>query len=205
MTTKFDSDTYETPPWLFELLAEAFGPFFWDACCDSSNCLIPRQKDNYLGDNPYTGTERLYDYLTLDLKPISDVIDDGMDGYDFADCDDKTVIFMNPPYSRGKIGPMMEKAWEDAKHFRVVCLVRDDPSTKWYQNLLAKSIFSTTVYSTDIDKMGELKHFSNKCPAPLIIIRLPKRIKFYKNGIEEKDCYNFPVCVVVMDRRNNVK
>src|SRR5690606_32435745 len=45
----------------------------------------------------------------------------------------KTVFecaFMNPPYSNPK--PFIEKAWEDSKHCKIVCLVKCDPSTRWW-------------------------------------------------------------------------
>lgn len=38
--------------------------------------------------------------------------------------------FMNPPYSNPK--PFIEKAWEDSKYCKIVCLVKCDPSTKWW-------------------------------------------------------------------------
>lgn len=37
---------------------------------------------------------------------------------------------MNPPYSNPK--PFIEKAWEDSKYCKIVCLVKCDPSTKWW-------------------------------------------------------------------------
>ena len=38
--------------------------------------------------------------------------------------------FMNPPFSNPK--PFIEKAWEDSKHFKIVCLVKCAPSTQWW-------------------------------------------------------------------------
>ena len=40
------------------------------------------------------------------------------------------TCFMNPPYSNPK--PFIEKAWEDSKHCKIVCLVKCDPSTQWW-------------------------------------------------------------------------
>lgn len=40
------------------------------------------------------------------------------------------AAFMNPPYSNPK--PFIEKAWEDSKHCKIVCLVKCDPSTQWW-------------------------------------------------------------------------
>lgn len=38
--------------------------------------------------------------------------------------------FMNPPYSNPK--PFIEKAWSDSRFCKIVCLVKVDPSTKWW-------------------------------------------------------------------------
>lgn len=38
--------------------------------------------------------------------------------------------FMNPPYSNPR--PFIEKAWEDSKYCKIVCLVKCDPSTRWW-------------------------------------------------------------------------
>lgn len=38
--------------------------------------------------------------------------------------------FMNPPYSNPK--PFIEKAWADSWYCRIVCLVKCDPSTRWW-------------------------------------------------------------------------
>lgn len=40
------------------------------------------------------------------------------------------TCFMNPPYSTPK--PFVEKAWEDSKYCKIVCLIKCDPSTKWW-------------------------------------------------------------------------
>jgi site-specific DNA-methyltransferase (adenine-specific) len=46
-----------------------------------------------------------------------------------------TSIWLNPPYSRGNIEKFMEKAYrESQKGCTVVCLVRFDPSTQWFQD-----------------------------------------------------------------------
>lgn len=38
--------------------------------------------------------------------------------------------WMNPPYSNPK--PFIEKAWDDSRYCRIVCLVKVDTSTKWW-------------------------------------------------------------------------
>ncbi len=40
------------------------------------------------------------------------------------------TFFMNPPYSNPK--PFIQKAWQDARYCKIVCLVKCDPSTKWW-------------------------------------------------------------------------
>jgi site-specific DNA-methyltransferase (adenine-specific) len=46
-------------------------------------------------------------------------------------------VWLNPPYSRNKIGPFMKKAYEESMNgATVVCLVRFDPSAKWFQNFV---------------------------------------------------------------------
>ena len=116
------SDTFRTPPKLFNELDSALGPFFWDACCDKDNCLVKNQFNflaTYLKENDY-------DYLQTDLKAMAD---DMLQPY--KDC---TSIFMNPPYSNPM--PFIKKAWEDSKHFRVVMLLKADMSTKWFNYAL---------------------------------------------------------------------
>jgi hypothetical protein len=60
------------------------------------------------------------DYLNW---PITDLIPAGENKH-------VTSAFMNPPYSNPK--PFIEKAWEDSKYCKIVCLVKCDPSTKWW-------------------------------------------------------------------------
>lgn len=55
------------------------------------------------------------DYLSIPGKELSPI---------------GATCFMNPPYSNPK--PFIEKAWEDSKHCKIVCLVKCDPSTKWW-------------------------------------------------------------------------
>ncbi len=44
-------------------------------------------------------------------------------------------VWLNPPYSRGLIGPFMEMAWRQIQEHKetVVCLVPADPSTRWWR------------------------------------------------------------------------
>lgn len=43
---------------------------------------------------------------------------------------DWDCAFMNPPYSNPR--PFIEKAYSDSKYCKIVCLVKADPSTKWW-------------------------------------------------------------------------
>jgi hypothetical protein len=163
------SDELRTPPWLFKESNDVT-PFFWDGCCNKENCLIERQKLYELPDN--------YDYLTFDFKLASnEPLFKGQS------------IFINPPYSRGSVGPIIQKAWGDAKHFRVVLLLKADMSTDWFNDILEAdnynfqpvhqhelngTLFGT--YSTLISRMNREKN-------NIGILHLRKRIKFY--GTEE--------------------
>lgn len=49
---------------------------------------------------------------------------------DFFMRDTFKSCFINPPYSNPK--PFIKKAWEDSKYCKIVCLVKCDPSAKWW-------------------------------------------------------------------------
>ena len=115
------SDSYRTPPDLFNALNEVT-PFFWDGCCNKDNCLL--KKPNY--ENLYGFPN--YDYLTKDFSELRN-------REDMKDLS----IFINPPYSRGSVGPIIKKAWEDAKHFRVVMLLKADMSTDWFNYVITQN------------------------------------------------------------------
>lgn len=76
-------------------------------------------------------------------------------------------FWMNPPYSRGNIEPCMKIASYLGSVNTVVCLVRFDPSAKWFQRWVD-------------DKACEVRMLS-------------RRVKF--KGAES--AYNFPCCIVV--------
>lgn len=76
--------------------------------------------------------------------------------------------WMNPPYSRKNIDLCIENAYRlSLDGNTVVCLVRDDPSTNWYQEWVD-------------GKAAEVR-------------RLKHRVKF--KGA--KSAYNFPCCIVI--------
>ena len=113
------NDSWQTPQWLFDLLDGEFN-FDIDLCATESNSKC----DNFC-----------HDYL-------KDII--GRKGSNCIGCFQEETkqgliqsAFMNPPYSRPTktnpgINAFIEKAWEDSKHCKIVCLVKCDPSTKWW-------------------------------------------------------------------------
>lgn len=133
------NDEWQTPGDLFDKLDEEFG-FTVDLCTDGKN-----SKCDY-------GVLDIEAFVTGSLDKIGD------------------VYWMNPPYSRPKIRMCMEQAYElSCRGHTVVCLVRDDPSAKWYQDLVD-------------DEAVEVR-------------RLKHRVKF--KGADS--AYNFPCCLVIYD------
>lgn len=109
------SDEWQTPIELFNYLDDKYR-FFWDACCNMDNCLSGYQKFNYSDD-------KYKDYLKNDMNELFK--DHGTDS---------RSIFMNPPYSNP--GPFITKAWEDAKHFKIVILVPTSILSCKYMDIL---------------------------------------------------------------------
>jgi len=108
-----------------------------------------------------------------------------------------TTGFMNPPYSNP--GPFLEKAWEFSEHMTVVCLVKDDPSTKWYQDRVKDANEIETLYPYSFDDIKNLNYFRDS-NVNLTIVRLPKRIKFEYKGRPLAHTAAFPVCLMIMRR-----
>ena len=92
---------------------------------------------------------------------------------EFAVCTDTSLYdsyWMNPPYSRKNIDSCMGAAdWIAGENKTVVCLVRFDPSTSWFQNIVD-------------GRAAEVR-------------MLDRRVKFKGAA----SAYNFPCCVVVFD------
>lgn len=228
------SDCYQTPQWLFDLLDKEFN-FLIDVCTDSYKGseleTFNAKKDYYLSDAKDEWFPQIFEIfheaelLTSSNGRDPDNLDEVMSEYS---------IFMNPPYSDP--GPYLERAWEFSKYMRVVCLVRDDPSTNWYQNLIqyAGSLPSHVLTTYWVSKDCPLMHKELRKNHKLHIIRLPERLRFEasfemlredylkdnpshnvqsipkttKNfrptedgRIECKNVYNFPCCIMIMDRR----
>ena len=133
------TDEWETPQDLFNKLKKEF-PFTLDAAATHTNTKC----DKWLSllDN---------DALTTNWKSTSN------------------YVWLNPPYSKGNIELFMRKAYLESisKGCTVVCLVRMDPSTKWWQNFVH-------------NKAAQVRMIS-------------RRIKF----VGAKDNYPFPSAIVV--------
>jgi len=114
------SDQWQTPARLFEKLTEEFN-FDIDLCATKENSKCFWYCSDYLTDCiDYKGREQWLGELSL--FPINE-----FKGFLLAK---KRTAFMNPPYSNPK--PFIEKAWEDSKHCKIICLIKCDPSTRWW-------------------------------------------------------------------------
>lgn len=193
-----DSDLWGTIESFFEELDKEFH-FLIDICADENNCRVSTPSSfhdtkcyakDYL--NPrYDLLEEMveYHYNGYDYDRISEGIHyDNTDAIDEESAerlrndilDGDFSAFMNPPYSNPK--PFIEKAWEDSKEVRIVCLLKCDTSTSWW------SIFWD--YDNNKPKDGCEVRF------------LPKRLKFERNGVPGGTC-NFHSVIVIMDRRGD--
>jgi len=133
------NDEWETPLYLFDKLKEEFNLNF-DLCSSGFN----NRCTNYSTD------------IEMFVRAGDDKIGDS--------------YWMNPPYSRGNIDMCMEQAVELLNRGRiVVCLVRFDPSTQWFQKY--------------VDGVASE------------VRMLDSRVRF--QGADS--AYNFPCCVVIYD------
>ena len=131
------NDEWETPLDLFDTLNEEFD-FKVDLCANNSN-----KKCHVYTDD------------------VQEYYNNG--GYNLFES-----FWMNPPYSRVNIDKCMETAYQISTNGKtVVCLVRFDPSAKWFQEWV------------DF-KAAEVR-------------MLNRRVKFQGAA----SAYNFPCCVVV--------
>lgn len=104
------NNEWGTPDWLFQELEKEFH-FDIDLCAVRNNSKTTVFYLDYLQDKVYMGGVWAY----MKLKDVTT----------YHKC-----AFMNPPYSNPK--PFIEKAWEDSKYCKIVCLVKCDPSTRWW-------------------------------------------------------------------------
>jgi len=192
------SDCWQTPQWLFDELNEEFS-FDIDLCATKENNKCPFFYSNYLKDTPATA---VHVFSKESFKRHAERL-----GLKSA--------FMNPPYSNPK--PFIEKAWEDSKHCKIVCLVKYDPSTKWwatfwnYEDVLeCWSCSSKFKEPFDIYRIYECLHCGGGSinlhligPKPGCEVRFfSKRIKFVApKGLNGSSGPTFPCALVIMDRR----
>lgn len=157
-----DSDSWRTPQWLFDELNAEFN-FVIDLCTSGGledNPGNSKVKDMWLGVKD--------DYLTTNLQSL-------MKGWE------NRAAFMNPPYSNPK--PFIEKAWEDSKHCKIVCLVKCDPSTKWWSTFYeydSRRWVDGEFYETDTGAFNRRGEWVKYCGPKLgcDIRFFPKRIQF---------------------------
>lgn len=122
-------------------------------------------------------------------KCSSYCIDYLLEDFSSYDREDNIICFMNPPYSNPR--PFIEKAWEDSKHCKIVCLVKCDPSTKWWATFWEygeniRCVRCMHIEKSDIDPPGNDQCDIDGCdyasyhgPKPGCGVRFfPKRIKF---------------------------
>ncbi len=221
-----ESDCWETPPELFKQLDKEFH-FDIDLCATKQNSKCALCCTDYLKNTAI-------DYWEFNNDPL--IEEDGncyyglltYPNYTFKElveeCHIKTA-FMNPPYSNPK--PFIEKAWEDSKHCKIVCLVKVDPSTKWWSTFWN---YEERIESYYNDRTAASRLIERGPKAGCEVRFLPKRVKFVRPpctacggdgkehiwegysesaGIEDcKGCTgkkdsgpSFASCIVIMDRR----
>lgn len=186
------SDEFRTPSKLFEEL-DFFYKFFLDACCTKDNCLVNSLIDYEEYDYLNFNVVEYYNYLRI-----------------MQDRDGEHSIFMNPPYSDPL--PFIKKAWDDSKYFKVVMLLKFDPTTNWFNYAIETDISIHPVYEHQFQFKNKklqsitscLQGLENKMrgeKTSVGILPLRKRIKFYtKEGIVSKHSANFPSMIMVFDR-----
>lgn len=88
--------------------------------------------------------------------------------------------WMNPPYSNPL--PFIQKAWEDSKYCKIVCLVKVDTSTKWWGVFWNYEETKKTIRVPESDfgigyEDKEIIHKAGPKPGCEVVF-FPKRIKF---------------------------
>lgn len=228
------NDEWETPKELFDILDkggvyqgitfEGFN-FDIDLCATKENSKCNMYCTDYL-KNKYN---QLIDPFRL---PGDLVMNDETDLTKFGDSayyKENVNCFMNPPYSNPK--RFIEKAWEDSKYCRIVCLLKCDPSASWWATFwnyvdLFKCWWCT---GKEVTK-NSYGYYCSRCGATspktggvegarglkpgCEVIFFHKRIKFnpHKSLLEKYNSNKgigirlpgstFPSCLVILDRRN---
>lgn len=179
------SDEWQTPDWLFKELNQEFS-FDIDLCADHTNSKCDWYGREFL-DSFYANKE------TGEFTGIEGFING-------------KICFMNPPYSNPK--PFIEKAWEDSKHCKIVCLVKCDPSTKWWSTFWDYKRKCNICHGTGKEvlvpciKCNGSGHINGSKPGCEVRF-FPKRIKFDppKGWTGKASSPSFPSALVIMDRR----
>lgn len=140
------SDSWQTPQDLFDVLNKGGAYQGLEFEGFNFNIDLCADESNHLCDKWFK------DYLIADFK--------------------EGVGFCNPPYSNPK--PFIEKAWEDSKHCKIVCLVKCDPSTRWWATFWNYAEGGLT--NRETRERIVLQHIGPKSGCEVIFF--PKRIKF---------------------------
>lgn len=69
--------------------------------------------------------------------------------------------FMNPPYSNPY--PFIEKAWEDSKHCKIVCILPAKTDTKWWRIFWAAGVMCTCCNGQGTSYYGDCKDRCHEC------------------------------------------
>lgn len=108
------NDSWCTPDWLFKELNDEFN-FDIDLCATKENSKCTHYYEDYLNNKLASKARKI-----IKDRSIKEIVD----------ISQISAAFCNPPYSNPK--PFIEKAWEDSKYCKIVCLVKVDPSTRWW-------------------------------------------------------------------------
>jgi phage N-6-adenine-methyltransferase len=136
-----NSDEWETPQWLFDLLDQEFR-FDVDAAATEENAKCFFRFDDAL-DRPW------YEGDDPELKDVLEFI--GIGGV-------ARTFWLNPPYS--KIGAFMKKAYEESlKGATVVCLIPCRTDTRYWHDYVMKAHEIRLI-------QGRLKFSNSKTSAP---------------------------------------
>lgn len=106
------SDQWATPSWLFDYLDKRYG-FTVDVCATKENSKCPYFIEDALIENNRWGS----------MASSSEQLND------FEECLGGS-FFINPPYSNS--APFIKRAWKESNYNQIVCLLKSDPSTKWW-------------------------------------------------------------------------
>lgn len=168
-----DSDSWATPQALFDELNQEFN-FSIDLCATASNSKCDVFGYNYLKNEYYHATNNKHIYTMGGLFGAI---------REFYDYEYEATCFMNPPYSNPK--PFIEKAWEDSKHCKIVCLVPNTIKTCKYIDILDKN-----------QGTGSFRDWKNG----IEIRDLARRTKFTHPSKKESSP-SFGCMLIIMDRR----